>query len=87
MAFSNHIAPWLGWLQDMERVMISERDIKLVVVALDKEEKVQVEQVVNRLDGVDVEVKIVPDVLDILSGSVKTSNLFSAVLTDIKSGF
>jgi exopolysaccharide biosynthesis polyprenyl glycosylphosphotransferase len=34
----------------------------------------------------DVEVKIVPDVLDILSGSVKTSNLFGAILTDIKSG-
>jgi exopolysaccharide biosynthesis polyprenyl glycosylphosphotransferase len=42
--------------------------------------------VVNRLSEMDVEVKIVPDVLDILSGSVKTSNLFGAVLTDIKSG-
>ena len=77
--------PWHGWLQDMEKV-IGERDIKLVVVALDKEEKVQVEHVVNRLSEMDVEVKIVPDVLDILSGSVKTSNLFGAVLTDIKSG-
>ena len=81
---SKHI-PWHGWLQDMEKV-IGERDIKLVVVALDKEEKVQVERVVNRLSEMDVEVKIVPDVLDILSGSVKTSNLFGAVLTDIKSG-
>ncbi len=81
---SKHI-PWHGWLQDMEKV-IGERNIKLVVVALDKEEKVQVERVVNRLSELDVEVKIVPDVLDILSGSVKTSNLFGAVLTDIKSG-
>jgi exopolysaccharide biosynthesis polyprenyl glycosylphosphotransferase len=81
---SQHI-PWQGWLQDMEKV-IDERDIKLVVIALDKDEKIQVEKIVNRLSEMDVEVKIVPDVLDILSGSVRTSNLFGAVLTDIKSG-
>jgi polysaccharide biosynthesis protein PslA len=81
---SHHI-PWHGWLQDMEKV-IHERNISLVVIAMEKEEKVQVEKVVNRLSEMDVEVKIVPDVLDILSGSVKTSNLFGAVLTDIKSG-
>jgi exopolysaccharide biosynthesis polyprenyl glycosylphosphotransferase len=33
-----------------------------------------------------VEIKIIPGILDILSGSVKTSNLFSAVLTDIHTG-
>ena len=81
---TNHI-PWHGWLKDMEKV-IAERNVQLVVIALEKEEKVQLEKIVNRLSEMDVEVKIVPDVLDILSGSVKTSNLFSAVLTDIKSG-
>jgi len=80
----NHL-PWHGWLQDMEKV-IGEQHIKLVVIAMEKQEKVQVEKIVNRLSEMDVEVKIVPDVLDILSGSVKTSNLFGAMLTDIKSG-
>jgi exopolysaccharide biosynthesis polyprenyl glycosylphosphotransferase len=81
---SHHI-PWHGWLQDMEKV-IGRQHIKLVVIALEKKEKTQVERIVNRLSEMDVEVKIVPDILDILSGSVKTSNLFGAVLTDIKSG-
>jgi exopolysaccharide biosynthesis polyprenyl glycosylphosphotransferase len=81
---SKHI-PWHGWLQDMEKV-ISDRNIRLVVIALDREEHTQVEKIVNRLSEMDVEVKIVPDVLDILSGSVKTNNLFGAMLTDIKSG-
>lgn len=81
---SKHI-PWHGWLQDMEKV-IYERKIQLVVIALEKEEKAQVEKIVNRLSEMDVEVKIVPDMLDILSGSVKASSLFGAVLTDIKSG-
>jgi exopolysaccharide biosynthesis polyprenyl glycosylphosphotransferase len=81
---SHHI-PWHGWLRDMEKV-IHERSIQLVVIALEKEEKIQIEKIVDRLSEMDVEVKIVPDVLDILSGSVKTSNLFGALLTDIKSG-
>ncbi len=81
---SHHI-PWHGWLRDMEKV-IHERNIQAVVIALEKEEKKHVEKIVDRLSEMDVEVKIVPDVLDILSGSVKTSNVFGAMLTDIKSG-
>jgi lipopolysaccharide/colanic/teichoic acid biosynthesis glycosyltransferase len=34
----------------------------------------------------DVEIKILPDTLDILSGSVKTSNVFGAVLIDLQTG-
>lgn len=77
--------PWYGRLQDMEKV-VYDRKIQLVVIALEKDEKEQVEKIVNRLSEMDVDVKIVPDVLDILSGSVKTSSLFGALLTDIKSG-
>ncbi|HEY1200124.1 MAG TPA: hypothetical protein VGE79_04035, partial [Niastella sp.] len=75
---SHHI-PWHGWLHEMEKV-IDEGAIQLVVIALEKEEKVHVEKIVDRLSELDVEVKIVPDVLDILSGSVKTSNLSGAFL-------
>jgi len=81
----SHHLPCHGWLPEMEKV-IDEQHIKLVVIAMEKREKLQVESIVDRLSEKDVEVKIVPDVLDILSGSVKTSNLFGAVLTDIKSG-
>jgi exopolysaccharide biosynthesis polyprenyl glycosylphosphotransferase len=81
----SHHLPCHGWLPEMEKV-IDDQQIQLVVIAMEKEEKGQVEKIVDRLSEKDVEVKIVPDVLDILSGSVKTSNLFGAVLTDIKSG-
>jgi polysaccharide biosynthesis protein PslA len=77
--------PWHGRLHEMEKV-IDEGAIQLVVIALEKEEKVHVEKIVDRLSELDVEVKIAPDVLDILSGSVKTSNLSGVFLTDIKSG-
>ena len=44
------------------------------------------EKLVQRLSEKDVEIKIIPDILDILSGSVKTSNLFGALLSDIHTG-
>jgi polysaccharide biosynthesis protein PslA len=74
-----------GNLQDMEQV-IKDNHIQLVVVAMEKAQKKQVESIINILSEKDVEVKIVPDILDILSGSVKTSHVFGAVLSDIKTG-
>ena len=77
--------PQFGELSNLEQIVI-EKNIRLVVIALDKKEKEQVEKIINRLSEQDVEIKIVADTLDILSGSVKTSNVFGAVLSDIKTG-
>ena len=74
-----------GNLQDMEQV-IKDKQVRLVVVALEKTQHKQVEHIINILSEKDVEIKIVPDILDILSGSVKTSHVFGAVLSDIKTG-
>jgi exopolysaccharide biosynthesis polyprenyl glycosylphosphotransferase len=41
---------------------------------------------VEVLSEKDVDVKIAPDILDILSGTVKTSNIMGAMLSDIKTG-
>lgn len=81
---SQHLAK-RGTLQDMEQV-IKDQDIQLVVVAMEKSQKKQVENIINILSEKDVEIKIVPDILDILSGSVKTSHVFGAMLSDIKTG-
>jgi len=77
--------PKFGELSNLEQIVI-DKNIRLVVIALDKKEKEQVEKIINRLSEQDVEIKIVADTLDILSGSVKTSNVFGAVLSDIKTG-
>ena len=74
-----------GHLVDMEKV-IEEKNIQLVVIALSKSEKDEVEKIVDVLSEKDVEIKIVPNTLDILSGSVKMSNVFGAVLSDIRTG-
>ena len=73
----------LGKIEEMEAV-IDNNQIDLVVIAMEKAEKEQVEQLIERLSEKDVEIKIVPNILDILSGSVKTSNVFGALLSDIQ---
>jgi len=56
------------------------------MLVTERSEKAQLENIIDRLSEKDVQIKIVPDTLDILSGSVKTSNILAAVLTDIQTG-
>lgn len=77
--------PHLGTISELEKI-IKENQIKLAVVAPDEKEKATTTSLISRLSDLDVEIKIVPDITDILSGSVKTSNVMGAVLIDIKTG-
>lgn len=77
--------PIQAGIGDLEK-MIDRENIRLVVVALEKSENDFAEKIIQRLSEKDIEIKITPGMLDILSGTVKTNNLFSAVLTDIHTG-
>jgi polysaccharide biosynthesis protein PslA len=77
--------PCLGDAGQLEE-LVDSQNIRLVVIALEKSDQDVAEKLVQRLSEKDVEIKIIPDILDILSGSVKTSNLFGALLTDIHTG-
>jgi exopolysaccharide biosynthesis polyprenyl glycosylphosphotransferase len=77
--------PELGHIDQLEKV-IDENDIRQVVIALERSEQKQTDNIIERLSEKDVEIKILPNTLDILSGSVKTSNVFGAVLIDLQTG-
>jgi exopolysaccharide biosynthesis polyprenyl glycosylphosphotransferase len=82
---NNGIARYLPQLGDSAGIeqIIDRHDIRLVVVALDRSAGKEVETIVEKLSNKDVRVKIIPNTLDILSGSVRTSNVLGAVLSDI----
>ena len=85
---SNGIAqylPQLGSSGDIEQIIDNYR-IELVVIALERSDKEEVEKILERLSDKDVEIKIIPSTLDILSGSVRTSNVLGALLSDIHTG-
>jgi len=77
--------PRLGSISDLEKV-IDAQGIELVVLAIDKSDGALLESLINRLSEKDVAIKIQANTLDILSGSVKTSNVLGAVLIDLHTG-
>ncbi|CAN5636075.1 undecaprenyl-phosphate glucose phosphotransferase [soil metagenome] len=74
-----------GDLSVMES-LIQEKGVQRVIVALDKTDGALKEEIISRLSEKDVEVKLVPDTYEILSGAVKTENILDAVLIDIDTG-
>lgn len=72
----------LGHLSELEEI-IDEYEIEEVIVAVDTSEHHLLENIITRLCYRPVVVKIQPDLYDIISGSVKTSNVYDAVLMHI----
>lgn len=64
--------------------LIKEQHIEKVILALDKNEHSSVDEILYLLSDSEVDIKLVADTLDILSGSVKTNNVFAASLIDIR---
>jgi exopolysaccharide biosynthesis polyprenyl glycosylphosphotransferase len=77
--------PRLGGINDLESI-INKEEIEQVIIALDKSHTKQTEDILNRLGQLDVVVKIVPDAIDIIAGSVKTNNVLGDILIEIKTG-
>lgn len=74
--------PQLGHLSELEKI-IDDHEIEEVIVAVDSSEHHLLENILTRLSYRPVVVKIQPDLYDIISGSVKTSNVYDAVLIHI----
>ena len=77
--------PRLGNFNDLEKI-IFDKNIEQVIIALDRSHSKQTEEILNRLGQLDVVVKMVPDSIDIIAGSVKTNNVLGDILIEIKTG-
>ncbi|HRP90412.1 MAG TPA: sugar transferase [Edaphocola sp.] len=74
--------PYLGELNHIEKI-IDEQKIEQVVVALDTSERKKIEAILIQLSYKPVEVKVMPELYDIISGMVRTSNVFDNVMLSI----
>jgi len=79
---SNGMSRYLTQLGDLSRLeeIIDAHAIEEVIVAVDSSEHHLLENIITRLSYRPVVVKVQPDLYDIISGSVKTSNVYDAVL-------
>jgi exopolysaccharide biosynthesis polyprenyl glycosylphosphotransferase len=74
--------PNLGKVGDIERV-IAEQAIEEVIIAIESGDHAVLEQILNALEGSETEIRIIPDIYDILSGSVRMSSIYGAPLIEI----
>lgn len=72
----------IGMLEDMKKT-IKENDIEEVIIAIESSEHNKLNEILNMLEDCDVRIKIIPDMYDIMSGSVKMTSIFGTPLIDI----
>ncbi len=75
--------PWLGKFQTISEV-IKKEAVEEVVIAIESSEHRNLGGIITELEGHNVQIKIIPDIYDILSGSVKMSSIFGAPLIQIE---
>ena len=75
---------YLGHVNDLDAVL-RENNIEEVIIALESTEHAKLKSIVTRIEGSNVRIKILPDMYDILSGSVKMNNIFGALLIEVNS--
>lgn len=72
----------LGHVDQLELIM-EQHQIEEVIIAIESTEHERLKSIVSRISARGVTIKILPDMYDILSGSVKLTNIFGALLIDI----
>ena len=72
----------LGELSDLKNI-IKYKKIEEVIIAIESFEHENIGKIVNELDYQGLIIKVIPDMYDILSGSVKMTSIFGAPLIEI----
>lgn len=76
--------PQLGNIADIE-VIIDQYQIEKIILAPEKRDVNFIESLVARIANKEVDIKLVPQLLDIITGAVKTNNVLGAPLIDVQS--
>ena len=77
--------PRLGSISSANK-LIDEYQIKEVIIAIEKIERLQLEKILEQLNEKEVNVKMMPDKIDILSGALRTDNVMGTPLIEIHLG-
>ena len=75
---------YLGHIDQVEAIL-QEFQIEEVIIALESKEHDRIKTIISRLAAREVRIRILPDMYDILSGTVEMNNIFGALLLDVNS--
>lgn len=73
---------YLGHVDELERI-IATYNVEEVIIALESTEHKRLSSIIARLSGTGITIKVLPDMFDILSGSVKMTNIFGVLLLEV----
>jgi exopolysaccharide biosynthesis polyprenyl glycosylphosphotransferase len=73
----------LGSVESIE-TLVKNMDIEQVVIAIEPSEHEQIAEILTRLDGLNVKISIIPDMYQMLIGSVRISHVLGLPLIEIK---
>jgi exopolysaccharide biosynthesis polyprenyl glycosylphosphotransferase len=82
---SNGKIRFLGKLNETSHI-INQMSISEVIIAIQNEERDELEKILQLLAEKEVNVKMMPDKVDILSGNVRTTNIMGTPLIEIHTG-
>ncbi|MFT5184248.1 MAG: exopolysaccharide biosynthesis polyprenyl glycosylphosphotransferase [Flavobacteriales bacterium] len=74
--------PLLGTYKDLPQ-LIAQKNVQEVIIAIESSDHGYLENILNQLEGTGVNIKVIPDMYDILTGSVKMTSIFGAPLIQI----
>lgn len=74
--------PYLGHANQLSEI-IRENQVEEVIIALESTEHERLRSIISKINNDRVVIKILPDMYDILSGSVKLNNIFGALLMEV----
>ncbi len=66
------------------RSIVEQYQVEEVIVAIETSEHPEINDIINMIPDQEIVIKIIPDMYDILSGSVKMNHVLGAVLIEIK---
>ncbi len=66
--------------------VIQKENIEEIIIAVEKSERELITQMLQKLSNKNVNVKLTPDTLDIISGAIQTTNVMGVPLIDVHSG-
>lgn len=75
----------LGNISSVKKI-IEENSIDEVIIALSNDEREELEKILQTLAETEVNIKLLPDKVDILSGNVRTTNVMGTPLIEVHTG-
>lgn len=74
--------PYLGHVNELDDIL-NKYEVDEIIIALESTEHERLRSLISKISRKDIKIKILPDMYDILSGSVKLNNIFGALLIEV----